>query len=173
MPRSILPFVLVCAVVSIGSSAYCQDLKQKYVGGSGCRAEFQRGPGTYGIRLDYTQKAYLKAYVVEDRHLLLIIQYSDDKDQCGVIRDVVQTDSNRDFVWDCMDPKAPHDVIVGTWRSHYIGTTGPALEAWRINPRKLEFLSIPARARCTSGPGPDDPSHDLVDYAKKRTANFQ
>lgn len=146
--------IIALAIFGIPSCARSDDVKKEYVGRSGCRSELRRGPGTYGIRLDKTQRAYLKAYTVDDRNLLFIVQYSDDKDQCGVVRDVVQpTDTTASFVWDCTDPRAPHDVVVGTWRSHYLGVSGPAVEAWRVNLRKLKFLSIPARMLCTSGPG--------------------
>ena len=170
--KSILPLGLILATLGISSRAYGQDVK-RYVGGSGCRTELRRGSGTYGIRLDKTQRAYLKAYTVEDHNLLFIIQYSDDRDRCGIVRDVVQPkDTSAIFVWDCTDPRAPHNVVVGTWPAHYPSGYGPAIAAWQVNLRELKFVSIAGRVAvlCTSGPGAGaDEGDDLVDLAKRRT----
>src|SRR2546427_11722855 len=92
-----------------------QDAKQTYVGGSGCNAEFRRGLDISGARLDKSQRAYLKVYTVDGRKTLLIVQYANDQDQCGIVRDLVQAkDSTTALVWNCTDPKAPKDVVIGT-----------------------------------------------------------
>ena len=176
MLKSVLPVILFLTAIGIPSCAYAQDLRGQYVGTSGCKPELRRGPGTYGIRLDSRLKAYLKAYSVDDHNILLIVQYSDDKDQCGIVRDVVwPTDTSAIFVWDCTDPRAPHDVVVGTWPDRYPSPYGPAIVAWRVNLRELKFVSIPGTVAvlCTSEPGPEDESPDLVDFAKKRPAKFR
>jgi hypothetical protein len=176
MLKSVLSISVFLIAVGVPSRVNSQDLKRQFVGTSGCNPEFRRGPGTYGTRLDSRQRAYLKAYSVDDHNILLIVQYSDDKDQCGIVRDVVRpTDASAIFVWDCTDSRAPHDVAVGTWPARYPSPYGPAIVAWRINLRELKFISIPGTVAvlCTSAPGPEDESPDLLDFAKKRQAKFQ
>jgi hypothetical protein len=170
--------IVAFAVYGIPSCAHARsdDIRQTYVGGSGCKPELRPGQGLHGARLDKTQRAYLKVYTLDDHNLLFIVQYSDDQDHCGIVRDVVETkDLSSGFVFDCTDPRAPHDVVVGTWGTRYSGITGRAVVAWRINLRELKFLSIPGSVlvRCTSGPGPDDQVADLAELAKKRTPKFQ
>jgi hypothetical protein len=176
MLKTILAFAVLTAV-GIPSCAYTQDVKQQYEGASGCSSDFRRGPGTYGIRLDKTRRAYLKAYTVHERNLLLIVQYSDDKDQCGVVRDVIQPkDASAIFVWDCTDVRTPHQVVVGTWPAHYPSFYGPAIAAWRVNLRELQFVPLPGSVavQCTGGPGAGaDAGEDLVDLAKRRPAKPQ
>jgi hypothetical protein len=146
-----------------------QDANHNYAGKSGCRPELRWAPGTYSIRLDSGKRTDLKAYTVNGQNLLFIVQHADDRDACGVIRDVVQPgDATSSFVWDCMDPKSPHMVVVGTWPAHHPHPSGPAVEAWRIDLTKLEFVPIHTKVQCSVefGPGSDD-GLDLVTLRKK------
>ena len=79
--------LVLLTTVGIGQ----EDLQKKYIGQSKCIPELQSATGSYGIRLDKSQKAYLAAYKLGQRDVLTIVQYRDDNDRCGVIRDVIQS----------------------------------------------------------------------------------
>lgn len=104
--------------------------------------------------------------------ILLIVQFEDETDTCGVIRDVVQIRRiSKDFEFSCVDLQAPADVVVGTSRRN--GSIKPvtAIEAWRIDLKEQKFIETRHKVTCTmeSYAGEDDGS-DLVDEAKKRAS---
>jgi hypothetical protein len=153
--------------------SHCESLRQKYVGRSGCRPELRWATFSQGIRLDKTQKAYLKAYTVDHQNILLIVQYADIQDQCGVIRDAVQPrDAASGFIWFCADPKTPKNVVIGTWPSEHPKPSGLAVEAWRIDLGGLTFVPVLDRVECSAGGGPtgSDDGKDLLDWARKHSA---
>lgn len=149
-----------------------QDVRERYAGKSGCQPELRWAPGTYSIRLEKDRRTRLSAYTVGHRNLLFIIQYADDQDKCGVIRDVVQPkDSSSSFVWDCWDPRDKQEVVVGTWPSEHPGVSGPAVEAWKIGGEGLRFVPFSGGAKCFAGSYAGADGGDLVTLAKKRRSN--
>jgi hypothetical protein len=146
--------------------------RDKYVGKSGCASELNSPKGHSGIRLDKTQRARLEAHVFENESVLTIVQYSSDADKCGIVRDVVRTrPAGNSFVWECTDRNFPSAVVVGTWPPNFMGVFGPALEAWRIDLKKLRFVRLDVPVTCDAGnyAGPDE-GDDLVGWARKRSA---
>jgi hypothetical protein len=106
---------------------------------------------------------------MDNRNILFIVQFANDGDQCGVVRDVVQPkDTLSSFIWDCVDYRSPDDVVVGTWPSRHPSVSGPAVEAWRIDLGGLKFVPIHGRIGCynPSYAGSDD-GDDLVALRKK------
>lgn len=162
-------WLTVIVVVFTATIARSDTLRQKYVGSGGCKSELKIDPR--GIRLDRSRKTYLRAYTLDGKDTLLIVQYNNDHDQCGVVRDVIQPkDTTNTLVWDCMDPKNPSAVVVGAWHLNEGRISGPSLEAWRVNLAKLQFVPIAARVSwvSVSGAGADDGS-DLAGRSRKRT----
>jgi hypothetical protein len=60
---------------------------------------------------------------------------------------------------------------VGTWPKGFDKSAGPAIEAWKIDLKKLQFSPVQARVRCAnqSYEGNDE-GDDLAIWAKKRAA---
>jgi hypothetical protein len=146
------------------------DLRQTYVGKSSCSHGLQEKVGTYGIRLDKKQTARLEARTSEGKKILMIVQYQKEWDDCGTVRDIIQSaDSNAFFEFECVDDKNPGAIAVGTWRTPKI--SGPSLESWRVELDGLKFVPItrPVRFIPHFGAGNDDGS-DLAGWARQRGA---
>ncbi len=178
---------VVCAVstvLAIVTSAFSQrptqdslNHKYRYIGQSNCSPQFDSAINRYGVRLDRNQRAYLTTYQFKDSEIIAIVQYEEDRidarKTCGVVRDVAQVeDKNSSVIWDCVDRRISGDVVIGTWPSKHPALSGPAVEAWRIDLEKLEFIEIerPQRfvhCRPESRAGNDD-GLGLSDVAKKR-----
>lgn len=146
------------------------DLRQAYIGKSSCSQGLQERVGRHGIRLDKRQIARLEARTSEGRKILMIVQYQKEWDDCGTVRDIIQSaDASRFFEFDCVDDKNPAAVVVGTWRNPNI--SGPALESWRVELDGLNFVPIagPVRFVLRRSTGYDDGS-DLAGWARQRGA---
>jgi hypothetical protein len=152
-------------------SVRAANLQQKYVGQSGCAAEFKSAINREGIRLDKSQRADLETYAFKSVTILLIVQHASDRDLCGVIRDVVSFLQPNYLVWECVDPKHPSAVVIGTWPAKHRGVSGPAIESWEVDLSKLRFIQLHTHVTCRSRSyaGADD-GGDLATWAKKRGA---
>jgi hypothetical protein len=152
----------------VGTTVSADDLRGKYVGKTDCTQELRSAVGRYGIRLDSTQEVYLSAYPLKEAHILTIVQYGHGS--CGVIRDIVQSqDADSSFVWQCVDPKSPADIVVGTWPAKHPTATGPAVEAWIIDLKHLKFAPLVRRVTCSAGNyAGSDEGDSLADWARKR-----
>lgn len=168
MIRLVACFLLcVCAPLAKAS-----DLRQQYVGRSGCAQELQPSLNHYGIRLDKTRHAFLEARVFKSRTILLIVQRNGETDKCGVVRDVIQSrETDSSFVFDCVDERNPGSVVVGTWPQQHPSVSGPATEAWTISLEQLRFVPLAASVTCKarSYAGPDE-GDDLATWVRKRAA---
>jgi hypothetical protein len=165
------PWFAAMLIVFTATATRSDSLRQKFVGRSECQPELKIDPR--GIRLDGSQKAYLRAYRVNGDDTLLIVQYKNDQDQCGVVRDVIQPkDSTNIFVWDCLNPRNPSAVVVGAWPPNEGHISGWSTRAWRVDLVKLQFIPISARVQSLpiSRAGADDGS-DLAGDAVKRREN--
>ena len=67
------------------------EIEHAYVGKSSCSAGLQWGTGSYGIRLDKAQMARLEARSSSGKKLLMIVQYKKEWDDCGTVRDIIET----------------------------------------------------------------------------------
>jgi hypothetical protein len=168
------PILLNTAV----SPAFAQDLPKKYIGESDCTRELDSALCRYGVRLDRAQEAYLTTYRFKEAEIITIVQHhgtDSGNKRCGVISDVTEVkDKDASVVWDCMDRRAPAQVVVGTWPAKYPKLEGPAIEAWEIDLQELKFVPVkePHRfvfCRNESRAGNDD-GLGLSDLAKKRTS---
>jgi hypothetical protein len=167
LKRLLAGFVLVAGAVSQDRS------QQRYVGKSKCLPELKAATEHYGIRLDKSQEAYLAAYRLKDGNILTIIQSTGENDQCGVIKDVVQSrDSESSFVWECRNRAAPSNVVVGTWPAKHPRVSGPASEAWRIDLKLLKFVPLQGgTVTCRAGDyAGSDKGDDLVSWVKRRAS---
>jgi len=152
--------------------AQTSNLK-KYVGQSSCTPRLQKGPGSYGIRLDKRQIARVEARTVNGKKALLIVQYQKEWSECGVVKDiVVAARADNDFIFECADDKDPGAVVVGTWQTPKISGRSP--ESWRIDLKSLRFVRIGRSLRYAPQKleGDDDGS-DLVDWANHRAASHK
>jgi hypothetical protein len=166
--RCLFAFLLSLLFALLSTAA---DFHQ-YVRKSSCSPGLERGVGGYGIRLDKSQITMLEARTSNGNKILMIVQYAKERDECGVVRDIVQArDDKVHFVFECVNPKSPSAVAVGTWPDGFSLTLGPALEAWQIELNALKFVPLIGRVTCTlrSYAGNDDGS-DLVKRAKQRAA---
>jgi hypothetical protein len=159
-----------CVILGILSgTTKAEDLSQKYIGTNNCTPELKF---RYGIRLDSTQRAYLTAYDLKEAHILAIVQQKDEHDDCGVIRDVVESgERDSSFVFECLDPSIPSNVVVGTWPAKHPRVIGPAVKAWKINLKELKFHPLSTFVKCRAGnyTGADE-GDGLADWARKRAA---
>ncbi len=165
--------LLACVIIFFAvPCAKATDLLQKYVGRSGCAPELNSPLGRYGIRLDENKRAYLEAHVFKNETILAIVQHSSDTDQCGIVRDAIQsqrTDSS--FVFECVDKKDLSAVVVGTWPAEHPSVSGPAVEAWRIDLKELKFVRLSVPVACNAGNyAGSDEGDDLAGRARKRAA---
>ena len=161
-------WLIAMLVMFAATTAHSESLRQMYVGRSGCSVELKTHPR--GIRLDQSQRTRLRAYTVKGNDTLLIVQYKNDGDQCGVVRDIIQPRvSTNTFIWDCVDPTNPSAVVVGAWPVNDGRILGSSAEAWRIDLRKLQFIPLYTVLRFlpVNRAGADDGS-DLARDAKKR-----
>ena len=165
-------YCTLATLILLAVSANAGSLKDRYVGKSDCIPEL-KSAREYGIRLDESQHAYLFAYDVKDAHVLAIVQYQSEGAKCGVIRDIVESDRPEpSFIWECVDTKIPSDVVVGTRPSNHPSTTGPALEAWKVDLITLKFAPLQRKVTCNAGNyAGTDQGDSLADWARKRTKN--
>ena len=160
--------LFVCSVAALPT--FCRS---KYVGKSGCDPAFKRGPGTYRIRLDQTQRSYLVAHTVGSRNVLLIVRHKDELDRCGLVQDaVVSADTMNAFEFNCVDRREPTAVVVGTRRKDDMHVAGTAHQAWLVDLSTLTFTPDPERVSCKriSYAGADN-GEDLATLAKRRVCD--
>jgi hypothetical protein len=165
--------LLACFIMFlVAPFAKANDLRQKYVGRSGCTPELNSSVNDYGIRLDKNQRARLEAHAFKSETILTIVQYSSDADKCGIVRDVIasqHTDSS--FVWECLNKRDPLAVVVGTWPAKHPSVSGPAVEAWEIDLKRLRFARLNVPVACDSGNyAGSDESGDLATWVERRAA---
>jgi hypothetical protein len=149
-----------------------EDVRSNFVGKDSCAPELNHVTTRYGIRLDSKQNAYLMAYRLKAANILTIVQYEKDDQNCGLIRDVVQSrDHHSSFVWDCRSRNMRSDVIVGTWPEKHPKVTGPPVEAWQINLKALKFEEVQAHVKCEAGNyAGNDEGGSLADWVRQRAA---
>lgn len=167
--------LLVAYIVFVGvaSAVSAQGERQNFVGTNSCASDVQAQGASFGMRLDKSQRAFLEYRNLGNIKVLFIIQYKNEGDKCGVIRDAVETpDLSQDFEFSCIDRAKPTDVVVGTSRRTDSRDTITAHEAWRIDLKKQSFNTVPRKVTCynESYAGEDDGS-DLVDAAKTRATH--
>lgn len=155
--------------------AQAQDFKERFVGKNPCAPDIQSEFSDFSLRLDKTQALTLLYRNLSTVKVVMIIQPNGSGDHCGLIRDVVQiTHVAKDFEYQCFDPHAPTDVILGT--SIRKGSTKPvtAIDAWRIDLKEQQFIETNDKVTCTGeGWEGEDDGSDLVDAAKEYAAHHK
>ena len=156
-------------------SAVRAETQPQFVGKSGCDSQFKWGPGSYSIRLDRTQRAYLVAHRISGQNVLLIVQHKDDTDQCGTVRDAVRSArAAYSFEFNCVDGVKPSAVVVGTRREDDPKISGVADRAWLIDLDQLKFVRDQRKVVCErSSYAGADKGEDLVSMAKHRASEAQ
>ncbi len=164
--RQILLF-LSLAVPSL-AAGQSGDLRTKYVGQSSCKPELQSD--RFEIRLDKKQNAHLVTRRLEGKAIAMIVQYKSESDECGVVRDIVQSKaSDVSFEPECVDPAVSTAVAIGTRETSASTVSGYAIEAWRIDLQDLKFIRVRGKVECTTRSySGSDAGEDLATWAKQR-----
>jgi hypothetical protein len=164
--------ILIIAILTVLFAAAVSedDLQKKYTGQSNCSPEL-KSADHYGIRLDKTQIAYLDSYQWKGTNIVAIVQYKQEGEKCGIIRDVVQSqDATSSFIFECTSCDAPADVFVGTWPETHRGSSGSAVEAWKIDLKSLKFVPVKKPVHCVNRDySGSDEGDDLATWARNRT----
>lgn len=164
--------LILISFLATSLTVKAQGVKDRFVGKSPCAPETLSKRPDFSMRLDKTQRTDLVNRNLSHSKVLLIVQYKDGVDTCGVILDAVEIrNMSEDFQFSCFDPLTPEGVVVGTRNTNDSRITGIAIEAWRIDSKQLTFKKDSHKVKCSyeSAAGVDDGS-DLVDAAKKRAA---
>jgi hypothetical protein len=164
--------LLLVVALATSLTAKAQSVKERFVGKSPCAAETLAKRPDFSMRLDRTQRTDLANRNFAKSKVLLIIQYKNETDHCGVILDAVEIQNmSKDFQFSCYDPSEPGAVVVGTRNTNDSQVTAMAIDAWRIDLKKQIFNKDNHKVRCSyeSGAGEDD-GGDLVGAARKRAA---
>jgi hypothetical protein len=169
----VLAGLLATAIVT---KAQAQDFKQRYVGKGPCAPDLQSEYSDLSMRLDKTQGLELYQRRWDRLQVLLIVQYRDQNDGCGVIRDAVRITHlarHKHFEFRCFDAQAPTDVVVGTVIRGYGNTKlVTAIEAWRIDLKQQTFVEVHHKVVCSAdGFDGEDDGSDMADDAKKYAAH--
>ena len=148
-----------------------EEPEHKYAGLNGCAPEFKRAPGTYSIRLDNRHRTRLAVHTVNEKNVLTIVQYEDDNDHCGVVRDAVQSDNPGNFFeFDCTDRGRPSLIVVGTRPERDPNVSGRAIQAWQVDLDTLRFIPDHEEVTCIrKSYAGNDEGDDLVTWARQRS----
>jgi len=170
MNRLRIAAVLIGLLTTAGL-AKAQDFKLRFIGKGPCAPELQSEDSDFGLRLDKTQNLELIERRWDRSQVLLVIQYRDQSDGCGVIRDVIQIThfaGNKHFEFRCFDAEAPTDVVVGTIAGEYGNSRlMTAIDAWRIDLKEQKFAEVHHKVVCSAdGWAGDDDGVDLVNEAR-------
>ena len=165
-------YIILCVTIWLFAVAMAgkDEPEHKYAGLSGCAAEFKRAPGTYSIRLDKRQRTRLAAHTVNEKNVLTIVQYKDENDHCGVVRDAVQSDKPGNFFeFNCTDRGRPLAIVVGTRPERDPNVSGRAVQAWEVDLNTLRFTPDKEEVTCLrKSYAGNDEGDDLATWASER-----
>jgi hypothetical protein len=84
---------------------------------------------------------------------------------------VQSKDAHDYFEFVCVDCGRPSVVVVGTWPEKNNASSGTAVEAWRIDLKELNFVSVNKKVTCVrrSYEG-SDAGEDVATWARKGIA---
>jgi len=157
--------------------------QQKYIGLSLCSPELKSYRSRLGVRLDRAQHAYVEYRELTTTRVVMIVVYADDfdKDHCGSVRDAREFHySKAGFDPECIESLHPENATVGFFDQKVdlnhpergALMSGPAVQSWKIDVKKLKFLPTSGVVTCVvpnghSNNGNDDGS-DLTTWAHQR-----
>ena len=132
-----------------------------FIGSAACRVELRGTGGGYGGPLDRKQRTELEIRDLNGRPLLLLIQYANDRDRCGLVRDIVVAPDPKDvFELDCIDHTNPGRVVVGVHQGNPGALRWKASKAWYVDFRELKLMPTDDWVTCLNvdNSGADDGS---------------
>lgn len=163
-------FILILVIVLFRlADAYGEDAADHVVGKSLCAIGIDKGAG-YGIGLDRSNGRYLAVREINRVRFLMIVEYHDEKDKCGIVKDAVFTSNlQTQFEFNCQSSKHPFGVFVGEIISRKKWDKAQAARAWLVDLEAVKLRPASGRVICynTSYSGPDA-GDDLAAWAKKR-----
>ena len=120
---------------------------KSYIGSAACRPELRGNGAEFGLALDRKQRVYAEIRQLDGKPTLLVIQYADDVDRCGELRDIVSAP----------DPK---DLFIGIHQGPPGARRWKASMAWVIDFEKLKLNPTNDSVTCLnySYAGADDGS---------------
>jgi hypothetical protein len=167
MKRSFLIVAMLLAAAPLSAQR-----PSTFKGRSTCEQSLLNPPGSYGVRLDASQNAYLQVRRFNGRYVLFIVKSEREDESCGRIVDVVQAPRRGDyFVFDCENLSSPADVVVGLWPYKRKSTSGLAMAAWKIDLRHLQLVPLHVPIQCVlRGLSGSDEGSDLRSDAQRRAS---
>lgn len=134
---------------------------ENFIDSGGCREEL-RGQGTdFSLALDRKKDVFAEVRRIESKPTLLVLQYSDAKDSCGIVKDVVIAPDAKDvFEFECVDQLDANRVAVGIHPDGPFAQSWKASRAWIVDFQKLKLTPTRDPVTCInySYAGADDGS---------------
>jgi len=143
---------------------------QTFVGSSGCRAELRGNGAEYGLALDRKQSAHAEVRDIRGKPTLLVIQYADDHDHCGIVKDIVVARNLKDiFDFECIDKADRKRPVIGIHPDGPFALRWKESKAWVIDFERLKLIPSNDSVTCLNYnyAGPDDGS-DIKSRAAAR-----
>lgn len=140
-------------------------------GAGPCKLTFDEN-SAYGIDLDKAGNRQVLVRKQRQIALMMIVQYSDEMDKCGVVIDYVFASSkSHQFEFNCVDANNPSAVMLGEVKSG-IGAWKQkrALRAWQVDIKTTKLVPTRDRVTCTNKSYSGiDSGDDLLSWARKRS----
>lgn len=121
-----------------------------FVGSDSCRAELNGTGSEFGLALDRTQNAYAEVRKVNGTPTLLVIQYANDNDKCGTVRDIIVAPNPAYvFEFECIDLVNNNRVVIGVRAEKPADARQwKALGAWVVDFEKLKLIPTSDPVTC-------------------------
>lgn len=79
----------------------------------------------------------------------MVLQYSDAKDSCGIVKDIVQApDANDVFEFECVDQVDANRAVIGIHPDGPFAKKWKAFRAWIVDFEKLKLTPTTDRVTC-------------------------
>lgn len=172
MVVDMLKIVFVLVFATLQTVAYGGEETSQIVGKSLCELGINKAAG-YGISLDRKKHLNLEVKKTGTSRLLMIVEYSDVGNKCGIVRDIVYASSlEHSFEFNCLDAKHRSDIVIGEFQTNDLyrpWKQQKTKQGWRVDLDTLKMTSISTPVVCynTSYSGADD-GDDLSMWAQKR-----
>ena len=141
--------VVVLLWLSAQNTAKPTQKPSSFIGSDGCKVELLATDVGFSIDLDRKEGTRLETHELNGKPTLLLIQYANDDDRCGVVRDIaVAPDSKDVFQLDCIDQTNPGRVVVGVHQGNPGALRWKASKAWYVDFRELKLIPTNDSATC-------------------------
>lgn len=132
-----------------------------FIGSDACRSELRGAGSEMNLALDRKQQAYLEMRELSGKPTLLLLQYANEGDRCGKVRDIATAPNPKDvFEFECIDRTSAKRVVIGVHQGPPGARSWKASKAWLIDFEKLKLVPTNDSVTCLNYDysGPDDGS---------------